>query len=375
MRKVVVAIVVIAVLLGSAGVAYLLIKTKPEARKRKTEISKLGVKAYEEQVSTYSLDVLYPAKVRAQEEVVLGVEVSGKIEKGDVPLKIGQPFRKGDLLFSINDSDINTKLISAKSELITTLSQILPDINIDFKSEYPKWLSFFDNVSFDKPLPALPKLNSSKEKVYLASKGVISKYYNIDALEILAEKHSIYAPFNGVFTDVTKEVGAIASANSQLGEIASTDNLEVVASLSEEDAGRITVGDKALIKARDSKEFYGTISRISSFLEDRTQMVDLYITLYEPTRAIIAGEMLSVVIPIGDVVDVIKLPFDAVSDGGRIYGVDKENKIYFVDAKVEYIDGEWAYLSGVPNGLLLLQESLLSPIEGVEINVISKHIE
>ena len=376
MKKGLVTVVVIAILLGSAGVAFWLLSTKPEARKRGTEISKLGVKAYKESKDTYTLKATYPAKVRAQEVVALGVEVGGKIEKGDIPLKKGQTFKKGDLLFSINNNDINTKLISAKSKLITTLSQILPDIQIDFKSEYNKWLSLFENISFDNALPPLPKINSSKERVYLASKGIITDYYSIDALEILADKHSIYSPLNGVFTDVTKEVGAIANANSQLGEIASTDNLEVTASITEADANRVKIGDKAVVIARDSKEFTGTISRISSFLEDKTRMVSLYITLYEPTRAIIAGEMLNVVIPLGEIENVIKLPFDAIGINDRIYGVSEDSRVYFIDdAQVEYVDGEWAYVSNLQSGQLIIQESLVTPIEGAEVNVLSQHIE
>lgn len=374
MKTGIVTAIVIAILLGSGIFAYMLISAKPEARKSKTKITKLGVKAYKEEAATYLLEVNYPARVRAQEEVALGVEVSGKIEKGDIPLKAGQTFRKGDLLFSINDSDITARLISSKSKFITTLSRVLPDIQIDFESEFPKWIAFFDQVSFDKPLPALPVLKSSKEKVYMASKGLVSEYYDINALEILADRHFIYAPFNGVFTNITKEVGAIATANSQLGEISSTDKLEIVASVTEEDAGKMKIGDKALINARDSKEFYGTISRVSAYLESKTQMIDVYITLYEPTRAVIEGEMLDVVIPIGEVEDVIKLPFDAVGTDGVVYAIDEKSEVYSIQSKIEYIGGEWAYLSNIPDGLLLIQESLLTPVMGVEVHVLSEHI-
>ena len=374
MKKGVVTLIAIPILLVAGFIAYSLIKSKPEAKKRVAKMSLLGVKAYKEEVETYSLDVEYPARVRAKEKVALGVEVSGKIEKGDIPLKTGQTFKKGDLLFYINDSDITAKLISSKSKFITALSQILPDIQIDFKSEYPKWIAFFDEISFDKPLPALPELKSSKERVYLASKNVISQYYDISSIEIKADKHTIYAPFNGVFTSVTKEVGAIASANSQLGEISSTDNLEIVASVTEEDSDKMRIGGKVLVKARNSKEFYGTISRISSYLEKKTQMVNVYVNIYEPTRAIMEGEMLNVVIPIGKVENVIKLPFDALGINDVVYGIDENNKIYFIDAKVEYISGEWVYLSDIPSGKLIVQESLLTPVNGAEVNVILEHI-
>ena len=104
-------------------------------------------------------------------------------------------------------------------------------------------------------------------------------------------------------------------------------------------------------------------------------MVDVYITLHEPTRAVIEGEMLEVVIPVGEIENAIKFPVDAIGANDTVYAIDENNKIYFISAKVEYISGEWAYLSNIPNGLLLIQESLLNPTKGVEVNILSKHID
>lgn len=367
--------IIIAVLLGASAIAYQLISTKPQTKKSPKAIRILTVKAFQEEPSNYDLSIDYPAKVVPQDMVALGVEVGGKIERGNVALKTGQVFRKGDLLFSINADDVKAKLISSKSKYITLISQVLPDVRIDLPEEFAKWEHFFDNISLEKPLPQLPKTNGSKEKVYMASKGVISNYYDIVSQELLATKHNIYAPFNGVFTSITKEVGAIVAANSQIGTISSTDNLDIIASVSQMEAGRISLGNKAYIHARDRKVFTGTISRISSYVDNKTHMVDVYINVYEPSRAIIEGEMVDVTIPIGTVKDVIKIPVEAVGKNNIVYGVDSLNKIYFIPVTVDYEFGEWAYVRGVKKGSTILQESLITPTEGLEVNVIEVHID
>ncbi|MEG0500435.1 MAG: efflux RND transporter periplasmic adaptor subunit, partial [Rikenellaceae bacterium] len=346
-----------------------------ESKKSPKTVQIISVKAFEETPSDYNLTVSYPARVVSQDMITLGVEVTGKIERGDVPLKTGQTFRKGDLLFGINKDDVTAKLISAKSKYITMLSQVLPDINVDFKSEYPKWEKFFNEITLEGKLPKMPAFGSSKEKVYVAAKGILSAYYDIVSQEITATKHNIYAPFNGIFTSITKEVGAIASANSQVGTISATDNLDIVASVMQTEANRIRLSGTATVLSRDGKEFSGKVTRISSYVDSKTQMVDVYINIHEPSRSIIEGEMVSVTIPIGVVKNVIQLPVEAVSNNSMVYGVDNENKIYFIPVKVEYQYGEWAYISGIQPGAKILQESLITPVKGMQVNVIDQHIQ
>lgn len=367
--------IVVVLIIGASAIAYVLMNSKPEAKKSPKAVRTLSVKAFTETPSDFDLTIDYSAKVVSQDMVALGVEVGGKIERGNVPLKTGQEFRKGALLFSINNDDITAKLISSKSKFITLLSQALPDIKIDFSEQFGKWESFFDAISLEKPMPEIPKTLSSKEKVYMASKGLISAYYDIISQELLATKHNIYAPFNGVFTSITKEVGAIVGANSQIGTISATDNLDIVASVSQTESSRIKVGEPAIVHSRGGEEFRGKVTRISSFVDEKTKMVDVYINLYEPSRAIIEGEMVDVTIPIGSVKNVIRIPVDAVANNNRIYGVDGENKIFFITAKVEYEQGEWAYISGTKEDVRIVQESIITPIEGMTVNVIEKHID
>lgn len=362
-------------IIGSTTIALVLKNSKPQAKKSPKSARTLSVKAFPEVPNNFDLTIDYPAKVVSQDMVALGVEVGGKIERGNVSLKTGQEFRKGDLLFSINNDDITAKLISSKSKFVTLLSQVLPDIRIDFSDQFSKWELFFDKISLEKPMPEIPKTLNSKEKVYMASKGLISAYYDIISQELLATKHNIYAPFNGVFTSITKEVGAIVGANSQIGTISATDNLDIIASVSQTESSRIKEGVQAILHSRSGKEFKGRVTRISSFVDSKTKMVDVYINLHEPSREIIEGEMINVTIPIGTVKNVIRIPVDAVANNGVIYGVDENSKIYFISATVEYEQGEWAYISNIKEGAKIVQESIITPIEGMSVNVIEKQID
>lgn len=374
-KKIISNLIILVILLGSAAIAYLYIASKPEVKKSPKAQSIISMKVAKEAVGEFPIEVDYPARVSSQDILSLGVEVSGKIDKGEVYLKEGASFRKGDLLFSVNEEDIHTQLKSDKSKFLTLVSQVLPDINLDYPTEYEKWNEFFNSIEIDKPLPNLPTFSNNKERVFIAAKEIVPNYYDIETKEILKSKHKIYAPFNGVFTTVSKEVGTIVNSGTVVGVISSTDNLDIVAGVSIEDAARITLGENAKVIARDGEMFTGKIKRISSYVNKSTQMVDVYINLYEPTKKIIEGEMIDVIIPAGKLNGVIKLPIEAVGNNGRIYGVDSDSKLYYIDAKVEYEIGEWAYLSGVKDGLDIIQESVITAYEGLPINILEQHID
>ena len=252
--KIIKAIVIVAILVGSVVVANVLIKTKPITKIRKAEELVINVKQYEVENKDYDVIVDYPARVAAKYVVKLGVQVSGRILPSDVPLKVGQHFKKGDLLVNIYDEDIRASLISQKSQFLNTLAKSLPDIKIDFSSEYAKWSSFFENIILDEPLPKLPATNSLKEKVYLSAKGIISNYYTIQQSQIILDKYELYAPFDGVFRDVNKEVGSMSSAGSDIGTITSTGNLELVVGVSAVESKLIGVGNTVKVTASEGNE-------------------------------------------------------------------------------------------------------------------------
>ncbi len=208
----------------------------------------------------------------------------------------------------------------------------------------------------------------------MATNCVLSKYYDIVSQEIDLSRHTIYAPFDGVFTEVSKEVGAILSQNEEVGTISSTDHLEVIVAVSLTNIARINDGDSATVKSRNGESFKGVVKRIATYVDQQTQMVDVYIHIFDPERKIISGEMVDVELSAGVLKDVVKLPIEALANDDKIYYIDKDKKMYSLPVKVEYELGEWAYIKGIEDNTLIVQESIITPVEGTLVNVINNHI-
>lgn len=367
-RKILVFVTVAVILVVSIVVSAILIKTKPVPPSNIPAPSEIKVKAFRVENKTYDVEILYPARVLAQEIVKLGVQVSGKIETGGVPLKVGQHFKKGDLLVNIYDEDVVANIKSQKSAYLNTIAKSLPDIKIDFPAEFDKWSGFFEKIELDKPLPPLPKINSTKEKVYLSAKGILSSYYTLQQQEIILDRYKIYAPFNGVFKEVTKEVGAIATANGEVGTIISTDNLELAVGVSPAEAKMLSIGESVIVKSLSAKTYTGRIVRISPSIDQKTQRVMLYISLKEPSFDIIEGQMIDAVVTIKNLQNVVRVPREIISKKGQVYEII-DNHIRPIDVQVVLNSELYSYISGLKDNTVIVYESLLDPKESTLVKI------
>ena len=95
------------------------------------------------------------------------------------------------------------------------MSEILPDLKVDFPDEYDTYYKYFASVKLDETLPVLPEPKSDKLKVFLSSQSILSKYYGLLQDEKYLKRRSLVAPFDGTFATVNFEVGAYVNAGSR----------------------------------------------------------------------------------------------------------------------------------------------------------------
>ncbi len=370
-KKIITIIIIVAILCVSGLVAWRLIATSPQPPINKPEEVSINAKEYIAENKDYEIQINYPARVSARDIVKLGVLVNGQIIEGDVPLKAGQYFKKGDLIVNIYDKDFKSNLMASKSQYLAILARALPDIKIDFPKEFEKWSEFFDKISLEEDLPNLPKINSTKEKVYVSAKNILSNYYSIKQAEIVLDKYKIYAPFNGVFKTVTKEVGAIATAGGELGTISSIDNLELSIGVSPLEAKLISKNKYVKINSEGGKIYKGRVVRVSQLIEQSTQRVMVYISLNEPTMDVIEGQLIEASLELNSLKNVIRVPREIINKYGQIYKI-VDNRLYPIEANILINVGKYSYISGIENGTRIIYESLIEPKTGTKVNIIEK---
>jgi len=278
-----------------------------------------------------------------------------------VNVKVGDTVKKGDVLVTYDQQDLNTQVKQAEIQYNNALlqKQDLVNQNNDIKNkiaEYDKEIKEVNNQiekaqndPFDIDL--LPTLNSKKEsleksksaltpisdtKLQQADNSINSAKLTLDNANSNLSKGvgSIVADIDGVVTVVSVAEGAIGNIQQAAVTVQNVANLKVTLSLSRYDAAKVTIGQDAVIK-NNGKEYKGKVSYISPTAEvaktstsgEANLSVDINITDVNPELKI--GFEADVDILLNEAKDVIKVPTESLKTdktGKSVIYIVEDNK-------------------------------------------------
>ena len=282
------------------------------------------------ELASIPAEIVAYGRVMSAQPVQLYSEVAGIIMKGSVPFQPAQAFRKGDLLLKIDDRQAILTLNSTKSELLTALAAVLPEIKTDFPDEYPVWQNYFDNCTFDNDLAEIPETDNQKMKLYLSRFNVYKLYFSVRDLEIRLAKHYFYAPFDGSIVSANLRVGSTARSGSLLGEIINLEQLEVEVPVPAQDIQWIEKGSPVKFKSSEiAGEWTGKVVRIGNAIDSRTQTIQVFVSI-DRNRSIpiIDGLFFETRIPGSYIENAYKVPRRAVYNEKYVYLIS--------DGRLEY---------------------------------------
>jgi len=289
-------------------------KKRPEVTTKIVETEIVSLHPVASKVTAYG-------RVVSSQPIEMIAEVTGTIQKGDIPFKASQKFSKGDLILKIDDRQINMSINSAKSDLLTALATVLPEIKIDFPDQYEVWQNYFNNCEFDKEIAPLPKAANEKIKLYLSRFNVYKLFYNVRDLEIRHEKHFFYAPFDGSIVSIALNAGSTARTGSLLSNIINLEKLEVSIPVESRNVGWIDNNQPVVLTSSElAGEWTGHISRIGSDIDKLTQTIEVVIALDDSQSShLFNGIFLNANIPGKKIENSFAIPPKAVYEDSYVY--------------------------------------------------------
>ena len=212
-------------------------------------------------------------KIQPEVEVKISSEVSGEII--ELPVKEGQPIKKGDLLVRINPDLYESGLSRTTASLSTAkagLSQAEAQLK-EAKANYDRNKRLFDKGVISKS--EWDKIVSAYE---VAQAGKQSSYYNVASANATVteakdnlNRTTIYAPVDGTISKLDAELGERVVGTQQMTgteilRVANLNNMEVEVDVNENDIVKIEIGDDANIEvdAYLKRQFKGTVTSISN---------------------------------------------------------------------------------------------------------------
>ena len=309
-------------------------------------------------------------RLTSSQPVVLISEVNGTIEKGSIPFQPAQTFKKGDLIVKIDDRQTKLQLNQTKSDFLSALASVLPEIKIDFPNEFEKWQNYFNSINFTDNIADLPEASNQKVKLFLTRFNVYKLYFSIKNLEITLSKHYFYAPFNGSIKTADLREGSTARSGSNIGEIINLDDMEVEISLSVSDIKWIDFSQSVKITSNELNGVWqGKVKRISDVVDNQNQTVTAYVSISN-RKNLFNGIFLKVDIPGKTLNNSLAAARKSIYNEEYVYLI-KNGKLDFRKVEIARKETERVLISsGVEQGDTLVTELM----QGVAPGMLAKPI-
>ncbi len=369
-RRIVIVISVVFILGLAYGLMRFLIAQKEEPPVRRSIESRRYVKVDPVKYHTIASSVSERGRLSSIAEVDIVAEASGKIEAGDISLKKGASFSKGDMLFVVYPDEAILSLKARKSQYQNRLAGIIPDLVIDFPEAEESFNQFFASINVKKPLPPMPEIKDNKLKIFLASRNVISEYYNIERDELELKRRTVRAPFNGTFKEVYMELGAYTNTGGRVARAIRTDRLELEVPLKRSEAVWINKGNSVTVTSENSSlSWKGKVIRKSQFVDENTQSQTIFISIpYNHQQPLLAGEYLMAHFPVRPIEGVMEIPRNSVFNSNEVF-VARFGRLAKEKINVIKVNDSTLIFNGLPEGDSVVVQQLINVSEGTLVQV------
>jgi membrane fusion protein, multidrug efflux system len=303
---------------------------KREKMAEETRDRKLVVDVVKPKATQKTFDLTLPADVRAYAATALYARTNGFLASWAAD--IGDRVKKGDVMAVIAAPDTDADLEQARANLHQQQSNYDLAINTDDRE---RGLIPVQGVTQQQ----LDQFHSTREQ---ARANVEAMAASVDRLQALVGFEKIIAPFDGVVTARTYDVGALIQAandgpGQEMYDLAEDDQLRVFVNIPQAYASLVKLGQPAsLVLERNypGHKFTGVVARSAGSLDPvtRTLRTELDFKNDDPEHRIFPGTFGEVILGIQRDVAVLTVPTSALlfeAEGKEVAIVTSENKIHF----------------------------------------------
>ncbi|MCB0564954.1 MAG: HlyD family efflux transporter periplasmic adaptor subunit [Phaeodactylibacter sp.] len=309
----------------------------------------------------------------AFDKIDLFAEVSGALEESSRPFKVGSYFPKGSVLIRINAEEARLSLLSQKSTLLNAITQLMPDLKIDYPESFQHWQEYLRQFDLEGSIHAFPKPINEQEKYFIASRNLYTQYYSIKSTEERLSKYTLYAPFSGVITQASINAGAVVRTGQKLGELMNTSNYELEATAALRDLKYIKVGSPVELFSEDIPgKWTGRIKRISDQVDAGTQTVKVFVSLSGNElreNMYMRGEVKA-----SSIENALRIPRNLLVNQKALYVV-QDSFLQLREVQVVKITEEAAIVRGIEDGTPILKEMPPGAFDGMKVQLAGKEEE
>ena len=247
---------------------------------------------------------------------------------------IGSTVKKGELLAEIAAPEIDQELSQATS----TRDQAAASAALA-KSTADRWKSLRE-----KDAVTQQDLDERVSASNQAQASLAAANANVGRLRNLQGFNQVVAPFDGVVTRRSVDVGDLVNAgNGGVGQalfsVAQVDPLRLYVYVPQIYAAQVKVGDTVTVSLgeRGSEQYQGSVARTARAIDTATRTMQVEIRIPNPRNELIAGSYVQVTLPINVDARALVVPTNVLlfrADGTRIAVVDSGGRVRLAPVKL-----------------------------------------
>ena len=320
------------------------------------------------EVSNNSVAYTLPVtgRLQALNKIELYAEVQGILRGSSQDFRAGKVYGAGQVLVDLDDSEAQASTLSQRSSYLNTLTQVLPDIKIDYPEEYPAWESYLERLDPTRNTPPPPATENKKLKLYLTSRGVISGYYSLKSAENRLGKYRITAPFHGVLSQALVSPGTLVRPGQKLGEFTGDGWYEMEASLALADVASLKVGASVALSSPDVKgSWVGRVERINERVDPATQTVLAYIQV--KGEGLRDGMYMHANLGQLEIPQAMKIDRKILVGTNEVFVIQQDSTLQRVEVELVRVTPSFVIVRGLEDGVRIMNENFPGASSGMKV--------
>jgi len=299
-------------------------------------------------------------RVVSSNNITISSEVQGRLI-GKNTFKKGTEIKKGEIIFSIENSELQNLHHANKSKFKNMVLSALPDINLDFNSELSKWEKFKNTINLNSNLPDFPNTKTKKEENFTSR--IKEMYYSIKSEEERLKKYTVCAPFDGTIIKSYSDVGGSVNPGTPVVDFIRKGDMEIELTVNRSEIKYINVGDDVIF-IDNKREYKGKIIRKAKFVNMNTQNISIFASIKTNESSVYSGMYLSANITTKKNKKGFKIPRRALINKDIVYIVNANDKLQKQKVNIIGQQGNNLIIDNLQNNILVVNEPLIAAKEG-----------
>ncbi len=369
------ATIVLGTLLLGVAAGYFMIVTAPNTKRVKPAVSSPLVSTIDAKRGTAVLTVEALGTVKANQETLVRVRVSGQVEELGPNFDVGGLVQKGALLLRLDASDYENALALKES----ALAKAQADYDLEMGqqrvartevAQLNKTSSGVRNTALALRAPQL-----AQAKATLQSAEV-----EVEQAKLDLSRTKVMAPYNALVTQRNVSLGSQASLSDTIATLVSTDDFYIEAAIPLDKLQNLGVGifdnTEAKVFTTVGSERKGYVRHAIASLDETTRMGRVLVevkdplALYSDMPSLLLGDHVRVELQAGTLQNVIELPRVALRGNDTVWvakeGQDGKLSLDIRSVKVLWKDLEVALIdTGLESGDKIIISPLGAPIQSM----------